>query len=561
MPAGTEPADTEPATTPAVVRAAALRWPGAEALVDGEVRMTFAQLGAEVERVAHALVATGLRPGDRVGIWAPNCWEWVITALGTHAAGGVVVPLNTRYKGDEAAYILHRSGARLLFTVRGFLGTDYPELLAGRATPIKRTVVFRSPSWDEFLRLADTDADADTGGRAAGTLPEVNPDDLADLLFTSGTTGRPKGVMTTHRQTVSVPRAWADVVGLRAGDRHLVVSPFFHTFGYRTGILADLIVGATTLPLAVVEVDTVLRLVSAERVTTLPGTPTLFQSILDDPALTNPAAMSSAAGSPRAPDLHGAGHDLSSLRLSAVGAASVPVELVLRMRAELFDVVVTGYGLTESTGVATMSRPDDPPEVVSRGVGRPLPGVEIQVVGPDGSPQPPGVAGEVLVRGHNVMSGYFDDPQETAAVIDADGWLHTGDVGVLDDDGYLAITDRLKDMYIVGGFNAYPAEIEAALLRHPGVAMAAVIGVPDRRLGEVGMAFLVRANGHSPNEEEIIAWCRTEMANYKVPRVLRFVDALPVNPVGKIVKPTLRNWATAPRAGAHTIRDDGHGRS
>jgi acyl-CoA synthetase (AMP-forming)/AMP-acid ligase II len=497
-------------TTTALVRAAAERWPEAEALVDAETRLTFAALAAEVDRAARAAMAAGVGTGDRVAIWAPNMWEWVIAALGVHGAGGVLVPLNTRYKGDEAAYVLQRSGARLLFTVQGFLGTDYPAMLEGHDTPVERTVVFRTESWDEFLAAATHDAE----------LPLVTDEDLSDIIFTSGTTGRPKGVMTTHGQTVRVFRDWASVIGLRAGDRYLVATPFFHTFGYKAGLVAALITGATTYTLPVVDMAPVLELVSRERITMLPGTPTLFQSILNDPD-------------------RGA-YDLSSLRLSTIGGASVPMELVERMYGELFDTVVTGYGLTESTGVVTMSRADDPPEVISRTVGRALPGFEVRVVDEHGGDVPTGAAGEVVVRGYNVMQGYLDDPEQTALAIDDDGWLHTGDVGILDEDGYLAITDRLKDMFIAGGFNAYPAEIEAALLRNPDIAMAAVIGISDERLGEVGMAFVVPAPGRALTEEGVIAWAKEEMANFKVPRRVAIVDALPLNAMGKVVKDELR---------------------
>ncbi|MBO0731631.1 MAG: AMP-binding protein [Acidimicrobiaceae bacterium] len=500
------------ATTPRLVEAAAAQWPDAEALVDGDVRLSFRELRDEVGRATRAAMAAGLRKGDRAAIWAPNMREWVIAALGLHGAGAVIVPLNTRYKGDEAAYVLNRSGARILFTVQGFLGIDYPAMLDGRETPIQRTVLFGSSSWDEYLSGA-TDADP----------PEVSEEDLSDIIFTSGTTGRPKGVMTTHGQTVQVFREWSSIVGLRAGDRYLIATPFFHTFGYKSGIVASLIAGATVFPLPVVEVQTVLELVSRERISMLPATPTLFQSIFNDPGRDR--------------------YDLSSLRLSAVGAASVPVELVERMRSELFSTVVTGYGLTESTGVISMSRPEDPPEIISRTVGRAIPGVDVRVVDKEGTEVPRGTAGEILARGFNVMRGYFDDPEQTAEVIDADGWLHTGDIGTMDEAGYLAITDRLKDMFIVGGFNAYPAEIEAALLRHPGIAMAAVIGIPDERLGEVGMAFVVPAQGTSLSEDGVISWARAEMANYKVPRRVAIVEALPTNAVGKVLKNELRAQA------------------
>jgi acyl-CoA synthetase (AMP-forming)/AMP-acid ligase II len=508
-------------TTPRVLDIAAEMWPAAEGIVDGDVRLTFAELRDLVVRAGRGAKAAGIEKGDRVALWAPNSWEWVVAALGVQRAGGVIVPMTTRYKGEEAAYLINQSGARILFAVPEFLGVDYLGLLEGRGVSVERTVLFGTPSWDEYM-----------GGGTDTEFPVVTEDDLSDIIFTSGTTGRPKGVMSTHGQTVGVPRAWASTVGLRAGDRYLLVSPFSHTSGYKCGFIGAILTGATTYPVAVADPAEMLDLVSREQITMFPGTPTLFLSILNHPERRR--------------------YDLSSLRLSAVGAASVPVELVKRMKDELFDTVITGYGLTETTGVSTMSRFDDPPEIISRTVGRPLPGVEVQIVDKDGSQVESGTPGEVLVRGYNVMKGYFRAPEQTAEAIDPDGWLHTGDVGTLDHEGYLAITDRIKDMYIVGGFNAYPAEIEAVLLRHPEIAMAAVIGIPDERLGEVGMAFVVAKAGSSPIQDEIISWCRGEMANYKVPRRVAIVDALPLNAVGKVVKPELRNAARSYEPGRHT---------
>ncbi len=496
-------------TTIRLLEIAAEKWPDAEALVDGDVRLTFAGLHRTVRRAAGAAMAAGIGKGDRAAIWAPNSWQWVVAALGVQAAGGVLVPMTTRYRGNEAAYVLGRTSARLLFTVESFLGIDYVSLLEGHDTNVERTVLFDSPSWNEYM---DSGTDDDP--------PVVTDEDLADIIFTSGTTGRPKGVMSTHTQTVNVPRAWAACVGLRAGDRYLLVSPFSHTSGYKCGFIGAIHAGATTYPVAVADMSVLLDMVSRERITMLPGTPTLFYSILNHPERDT--------------------YDLSTLRLSAIGAASVPVDLVKRMQDELFETVVTGYGLTETTGVSTMSRFDDSPEIISRTVGRALPGVAIRIVDTSGKDVDTGVAGEVLVRGYNVMKGYFGDPEQTAEAIDTEGWLHTGDVGTLDDAGYLAITDRLKDMYIVGGFNAYPAEIEADLLRHPDVGMVAVIGIPDERMGEVGMAFVVLKPGASTTGDEIIAWSHDEMANYKVPRRVAIVEALPLNAVGKVVKPELR---------------------
>jgi acyl-CoA synthetase (AMP-forming)/AMP-acid ligase II len=277
----------------------------------------------------------------------------------------------------------------------------------------------------------------------------------------------------------------------------------------------------------VFEVPAVLELVSREKVTMLPGPPTLFQTILDHPDRSN--------------------HDLSSLRLCATGAAVIPVELVRRMRAELFENVITAYGLTESTGVATMCRPDDDAEIIATTSGRAIPDVEVRIVGGDNAEVPRGEPGEIVVRGYNVMQGYFEEPEQTAEAIDADGWLHTGDIGTMDDGGNIKITDRKKDMFIVGGFNAYPAEIEASLLRHPAVSQVAVVGIPDERMGEVGMAWIVRKPDASATEDEIVAWAREEMANYKVPRRVAFVDALPLNASGKVLKHELRARATSER--------------
>jgi acyl-CoA synthetase (AMP-forming)/AMP-acid ligase II len=504
-------------TINALVGRAAEEWPDAEALVDGDIRLTFLQLHDAVVRSTRAAIAAGIEPGDRAAMWAPNMAEWMIAALGVHGAGGAIVPLNTRYKGEEAGFILGKSRAKILFTVQGFLGFDYPAMLAGVAVPdLERTVVLRSPSWEAYLAAGDAVDPAEAIARSAA----VKPDDVSDLIFTSGTTGRPKGVMSTHGQTVRTFEDWSGILGLRAGDRYLVVNPFFHTFGYKAGFVSAIMRGATTIPLPVFEVPAVLDLVSREKVSMLPGPPTLFQTILEHPDRSK--------------------YDLSSLRLCATGAAVIPVELVRRMRAELFETVITAYGLTEATGVATMCRADDDAEIIATTSGRGIPDVEVRIVDDANAEVPRGDAGEIVCRGYNVMQGYFEDPEQTAEAIDADGWLHTGDVGTMDGEGNIKITDRKKDMFIVGGFNAYPAEIEASLLRHPALAMVAVVGIPDERMGEVGMAFVVAKAGASVTEDEIIAWSREEMANYKAPRRVAIVDALPLNASGKVLKHELR---------------------
>jgi acyl-CoA synthetase (AMP-forming)/AMP-acid ligase II len=412
-------------------------------------------------------------------------------------------------------------------TVTGFLGTDYVGMLAG-VEGVESVVVLRgeaptgTTAWTDLLAGGADVADEEVARRSAA----VGPDDPSDVIFTSGTTGRPKGVVTTHGQTLRAFDDWSRIVGLREGDRYLVVNPFFHTFGYKAGFLACLMRGATIVPHAVFDVPSVLARVAEERITMLPGPPTLYASILDHPDRSS--------------------LDLASLRLAVTGAAPVPVPLIERMRAELtFERVLTAYGLTEATGVVTICREDDDPETISRTSGRAIPDVEVRVVDDAGVEVERGAPGEIVVRGYNVMQGYFEDPEATAEAIDELGWLHTGDIGVMDDRGNVTITDRKKDMFVVGGFNAYPAEIEGALLRHPSVAQVAVVGVPDDRMGEVGVAFVVPRSGGSVDADVLIAWARERMANYKVPRRVAVVDALPLNASGKVLKHELRASAEA----------------
>ncbi|MER6076734.1 FadD3 family acyl-CoA ligase [Streptomyces sp. NPDC001833] len=517
--------DMEWETVPGLVRSAAERYADVEAVVDGRTRIPYAELGARVERAAAACLAAGVEAGDRVGIWAPNSLDWIVAALGAVSAGGVLVPLNTRFKGMEAADVLRRSGARLLFVTGTFLGTSYVASLrraAGEGAgdgplpglPFLRDVVVLSEdapvgfrTWKDFLAAGEGVGAGDVASRSAG----LDGSCLSDIIFTSGTTGRPKGAMITHAQTLRAYEIWADLAGLRTGDRYLIVNPFFHTFGYKAGVIACLMRGATMIPQPVFDVATVLANVAAERVSVLPGPPTLHQSLLDHPARD--------------------AHDLSALRLVVTGAAVVPLLLVERLRGELgVETVLTAYGLSEASGIVTMCRRGDDPTVIASTSGRAIPGTEVRV----------DETGEVLVRGFNVMRGYFEDPAASAETLTADGWLRTGDVGVLDPAGNLRITDRLKDMFIVGGFNAYPAEIEQLLGLHPEVADVAVIGVPDGRLGEVGKAFVVRRAGAVLTADDLIAWARREMANYKVPRAVEFVAELPRNASGKVVKGELR---------------------
>jgi acyl-CoA synthetase (AMP-forming)/AMP-acid ligase II len=499
------------------VRSAAERYGAAEAVVDGRTRVSYEELGERVERAAAACLAAGVEPGDRVGIWAPNTLDWIVSALGAVTAGAVLVPLNTRFKGTEAASVLARSGAKLLFVTGTFLGTSYVASLrrAGVELPaLERVVVLADAApedyttWKDFLAEGESVSAAEVRARADA----IEPAAPSDIIYTSGTTGAPKGAVITHAQTLRCYGIWTELAGLREGDRYLIVNPFFHTFGYKAGIIACLMRGAVMVPQPVFNVDTALANIAAERISVLPGPPTLHQSLLDHPARSS--------------------YDLSALRLVVTGAAVVPLRLVERLRGELgVGTVLTAYGLSEASGIVTMCRRGDPADVIATTSGRPIPDTEVRL----------SAAGEVLVRGHNVMSGYFEDETATAEAVDADGWLHTGDVGVLDEAGNLRITDRIKDMFIVGGFNAYPAEIEQLLGLHPDIADVAVIGVADARLGEVGKAFAVRRPGATVTADDLVAWARREMANYKVPREVEFVAELPRNASGKVVKGVLRS--------------------
>ena len=501
-------------TIPQVLDRIADQYPEHDALVTPDRRLTFAQLRDEVRRAAAAMIDLGVNAGDRVAIWSPNTWHWAVACLATTYAGGVLVPLNTRYTASEATDIVARTGAPLLFASGEFLGADKAASLDRDAVPALRHIV-RVPidkddgTWDEFMAHGG-DLDA-ADARAAA----VKPDDVSDILFTSGTTGRSKGALCAHRQSLAGSAAWAECGQITSDDRYLCINPFFHNFGYKAGILACLQTGATLIPQLTFDPEAAMQAVQDHRITVLPGPPTIYQVLLDHPKRGD--------------------YDLSSLRFAVTGAAVVPVVLIERMQTELdIDIVLTAYGLTEANGFGTMCSADDDPVTVATTCGRPIADFELRI----------GEHDEVLLRGPNVMLGYLDDAESTAAAIDSDGWLHTGDVGKLDNAGNLSITDRLKDMYISGGFNVYPAEVEQVLARLDGVAESAVIGVPDKRLGEVGKAFVVVKPGATLDEDAVIAYTREHLAKFKTPQSVEFVDALPRNPGGKVVKPLLRERAS-----------------
>jgi acyl-CoA synthetase (AMP-forming)/AMP-acid ligase II len=474
-------------TIPEMVLSSAVRFGDAEAVVDGPVRLTFTQLVERIRCAAGAFAEQGVEKGECVAIWAPNSAEWIIAAFGLLTAGGVLVPVNTRFKAEEAADIIGRSGAKAVLIQKGFLGLDYS---APAGVPV-------------------IDLKSDFLSSGSPFSRDVSGDDISDVIFTSGTTGRPKGARMNHRQTLRMYEEWATLADLREGDRYLMINPYFHTFGLKAGLIASFLRGATMLPVVAFDLAAVVELIEREGITMLPGPPTLYHSLLSV----------------------GDKGKLATLRAGVTGAADIPVELVRRIHDELpFQTLMTGYGLTEA-GNVTLSRPGDSFEDVATTAGLPCEDVEVRIADD----------GEVLVRGYGVMQGYLDDPVATAEAIEANGWLHTGDLGTLDDAGRLRIVGRKKDMFIVGGFNAYPAEIEGFLLEHPGVAQAAVIGVPDERLGQVGKAFIVvKDDKTTVTGDDLIAWSRDRMAGFKVPRFVEFLHELPLNATGKVMKDRLR---------------------
>ena len=519
--------DQRYASIPHVVRSAAERFGDETAIIDGNRRYGFEELADQMLDAVRATIALGVEPGDRVGLCAPNSAEWILAALGILGAGGVIVPLNTRFKSGELSYILRKSGAKALLA-SSFLDNDYiadlqtadPDLPA-----LRRTVSILGPvgasaglSWEEFLKGGGVVSRA----QANRSIDRLAPDSVSDVMFTSGTTGHPKGVVLTHGQSLRAYGWMAEEYTFGASDSFLIIPPFFHCFGYKAGWLASFIHGVTVIPMRVFDAGEALEVISRERVSILLGPPTIFSDLLNHPQRAE--------------------FDLSSLRVSMTGGTTIPEPLVHAMKRELtFDIVLSAYGLTEASALVTTTHIGDSEQTVAATSGRAIPDVEVRIVDGFGADVPANSPGEILVRGYTVTRGYWDEPEATASAIDGDGWLHTGDVGALDEAGNLSIVDRKKEMYIVGGFNAYPAEIEKILLDFAPVQQVAVIGVPDERLGEVGCAFVVLAPEHlGTTVDEVVEWARIHMANFKVPRHVRFVERLPRNASQKILKDELR---------------------
>lgn len=515
-------------TVPGLLRSAAARWGRKTALMSmSEPATSFAALNEQADRFARALIAQGMGHGERVGIWAPNMWEWAAATTGAQRVGGAVVPLNLLLRATEAADILRRARVRWLVCIGEHRGTAYPPMLRGQELPdLQRIVVVRpgglalaegEAAWDDFLASG-----ASVGGEElAARERAVTGETVSDIMFTSGTTGRPKGAVFRHASTVRSAHGMINFARVSESDCSCPLGPFSHFAGYKAGWVNCLVTGATVCWNDVHDSESLIAAIERMRISVMPAPPIVWQSILDHPGRAQ--------------------RDLSSLRFIATGSTTIPPELVRRLIAELkVEQVGVGYGLTESGGMTNFTRRDDPVACVVRTAGRPAPDAEVRIVGTEGEPCAAGVDGEILVRTKRALCEYLDDPEATRAALDGEGWLHTGDVGNMDAGGYLTVTDRLKDMYITNGYNVYPAEVEKLMGALPGIAQCAVVGVPHARRGEVGHAFLVRSPDCALGEGEVIAWCRENIAGYKVPAAVSFVEDFPRNSQGKVLKHELK---------------------
>ncbi len=521
------------------------RFPGRDALVypDRELRYTYSELDALCDRVAKGLLGLGIRKGDHLAIWATNVPEWVILQFATARIGAVLVTVNTNYKSAELEYILNQSDATTLFLVQGFKDTDYVDTISA-VVPELRTA---APGALDCAKLPFLKNVVFIGGDApAGMLSyeeleglgeNVSPDELLrvknsldeheviNMQYTSGTTGFPKGVMLTHHNIVNNGYFIGECMKLTEKDRLCIPVPFFHCFGCVLGVMACVTHGTAMVPVETFTPEAVLKTVQDEKCTGLHGVPTMFIAELEHPTFPN--------------------YDLSSLRTGIMAGSPCPIEVMKRVIRDMNASEITiAYGQTESSPVITQTRTDDPIELRVSTVGRVLPNVEVKIVDIEtGKTLPSGKQGELCTRGYLVMKGYYKMLEETSRAIDSEGWLHTGDLAVMDENGYCKITGRIKNMIIRGGENIYPREIEEFLYAHPKVADVQVYGVPDRRYGEQVMAAVKLKDGVACTEEEIRDFCRGRIANYKVPFYVKFVDEYPMTASGKIQKFKLREMA------------------
>jgi len=508
------------------LRRAVDRFGAREALVvrDQEYRATYTELWEQVDLAARGLLARGIEKGDRVGIWAPNRHEWVATQLATARVGAILVNINPAYKTAELEHALNKVGVKLLVLSRGFRQTDYRAMLdevRERCPALEQTLVLED-DWEALLAAGSTVSDGALAEREA----ELDPDDAINIQFTSGTTGLPKGATLSHRGVLNNGYFTGEMLRYSEHDRVCVPVPFYHCFGCVLGNLAAITHGACiVVPGEAFDPLVVLETVADERCTSLYGVPTMFIAELEDS---------------RFPEF-----DLSSLRTGIMAGAPCPVEVMKRVRSDMHMGEVTiACGMTETSPVSTQTAVDDPIEKRVSTIGRAHPHVEVKIVDPEtGGTVPRGLPGEQCTRGYSVMLGYWADEEATACAVDEDGWMHTGDLSTMDDEGYVNIVGRIKDMIIRGGENIYPREIEEFLLTIDGVSDAYVIGVPSERYGEEVMGWVKLRDGAPLTGEELRAACQGRIATYKIPRYWKFVDSFPMTVTGKIQKFRMREVA------------------
>jgi fatty-acyl-CoA synthase len=477
-------------------------------------RLTWAELDQVADRVARGLWSLGVRRTDRVGLWSPSCLEWVMLQLGCARAGAILVNINPAYRCHELRFTIRKSRMKAIFLWHVDTRADYAALLQEATleqSELQHSIYFDSPRWEGLLHAP---------GEIASDL---QPSDVTNIQYTSGTTGVPKGVMLTHRNQVNNGLLLARGMRYTEKDRICIAVPLYHCFGCVIGNMAALASGAAmVLPNWTFEPRATLNAVQAEKCTSLYGVPAMFIAELGLPDFSS--------------------FDLSSLRTGMMAGASCPIEIMKRVSTEMHCPQLTiGYGQTESTPVVTMSELDDPLELRVCTIGKALPATEMKIASPvDGTTLPLGKQGEVCARGYMVMKGYDDEPEATSQAIDSEGWLHTGDLGVMRPDGYIHLTGRAKDMIIRGGENIYPREIEEFLYTHPKVAEVQVVGLPDEGLGEVVLAWIRLRTGETATDTEIREFCREKIAHFKIPEHIRFVDAFPTTVTGKVQKFKIR---------------------
>ncbi len=526
--------ESEPAllekTIGATLQDTASRFGAREALVDAAAgrRWTWSELDADVNRLAKGLLAAGLEAGDRLGIWAPNCAQWVLAQFATAKLGVILVNVNPAYRTHEYAYAVNHSRMRMLITLTRFKTSDYRGMVQATAadTPsLQRVVYLDTGDWDELLAQGEPVADQALAERLAAT----SPGDAINIQYTSGTTGYPKGAVLSHRNILNNGYQVTGMINLTEEDRLCIPVPFYHCFGMVMGNLGCVARGTTmVIPAPGFDAEATLRVVAEERCTGLYGVPTMFIAMQNHPDFAR--------------------YDLSLLRTGIMAGSICPVEVMRRCVEDMgMSAVSIAYGMTETSPVSCQTREDDDFEHRTATIGRVHPHVEIKVVDPaTGATLERGQTGEYCTRGYSVMLGYWDDQEKTRAAIDAEGWMHTGDLAVMREDGYCTIVGRIKDMVIRGGENIYPAEIEEFLYKHPDIEDVSVIGVPDPKFGEVICACLRMKAGRQPLDVEAIrAYCEGQLAHYKIPAYVRILEEFPTTVTGKIRKNQLREDAAA----------------